>query len=283
MKFSLIFFMFLMSFVSCSFFEKKSSEKIIAKVNNLLLYESDLVKHIPSNLSYKDSVIFTSQFIDNWATKQLLKQRALLNLDKSKIEIFEKMANDYKLDLYSNAYLNALITKKMDTVVSNNELDTLYKYSKQNYKLNEELLKYRYISLEKNYKDLQSIKSKFKRFSFDDKTTLDSLSFQFTSFSLNDSVWFKKTMLIKNLPGLQIGNNIELLKKPNFIQFEDSIRVYLVQINDLLKRYDQAPKQYVQKTLKQIILNKRKLRLIKQLEIDVRKDAIQNKEYQIYN
>jgi hypothetical protein len=56
-----------------------------------------------------------------------------------------------------------------------------------------------------------------------------------------------------------------------------------VQINDLLKRHDQAPQDYVEKTLEQIILNKRKLKLIKQLEIDVRKDAIQNKEFQIYN
>jgi hypothetical protein len=89
--------------------------------------------------------------------------------------------------------------------------------------------------------------------------------------------------VIEDLPMLNTPKNIELLKKTNFLQFEDSIRVYLVQINDLLKRHDQAPQDYVEKTLEQIILNKRKLKLIKQLEIDVRKDAIQNKEFQIYN
>jgi hypothetical protein len=89
--------------------------------------------------------------------------------------------------------------------------------------------------------------------------------------------------VIEDLPMLNKPKNIELLKKTNFLQFEDSIRVYLVQIHDLLKRHDQAPQDYVEKTLEQIILNKRKLKLIKQLEIDVRKDAIQNKEFQIYN
>jgi hypothetical protein len=268
---------------SCSFFEKNKYEKSIAKVNEVILYESDLIKHLPKKLTYNDSVLFVTQFINNWATKQLLKQRAILNLESSKIQLFEEMANDYKLELYSNAYLNALIAKKLDTIIPNSELDTLYKYSKKNYTLNEVLLKYRYIILEKDYKDIESVKKKFIRYNFNDKIILDSLSIQFTSFNLNDTLWVKKNKLEENLPILKIGNNIELLKKSNFLQFEDSIRVYLVQINDLLKRHDQAPQQYVEKTLEQIVLNKRKLRLIKQLEIDVRKDAIQNKELQIYN
>jgi hypothetical protein len=56
-----------------------------------------------------------------------------------------------------------------------------------------------------------------------------------------------------------------------------------VHINNVLKRHDQAPKNFVASTLTQIILNKRKLKLIKQLEIDIRKDAIQNNEFEIYD
>ena len=268
---------------SCSFFGKKEQEKSIARVNEVYLYESDFIKHLPENLSVKDSTLFANQYINNWATKQLLKQHAILNLDESKLETFEQLAQDYKLELYTNAYLDAIITKQLNTEISNSEFDTLYKYSKQNFKLNEELLKYRYICLEKDYKDLKSIKEKFKRFDNEDKVVLDSLSIQFNSFMLNDSLWVKKSLVIKTLPIINTPKNIQLLKKSNFLQFEDSIRVYLVRVNDLLKRNEQAPQEYVKRTLEQIILNKRKLKLIKQLEIDVRKDAIQNKEFEIYN
>ena len=268
---------------SCDFFEKKEEEKSIARVNDVHLYESDFIKHLPENLSEKDSTLFANRYINNWATKQLLKQHAILNLDDSKLETFEQLAQDYKLELYSNAYLDALITKQLNTVISKSEFDTLYKYSKQNFKLNEELIKYRYISLKKDYKDLKSIQKKFKRFDNDDKVVLDSLSIQFNSFMLNDSMWIKKSLLLKTLPIINTPKNIQLLKKSNFLQFEDSIRVYLVRVNDLLKRNEQAPQEYVEQTLEQIILNKRKLKLIKQLEIDVRKDAIQNKEFEIYN
>ena len=36
-------------------------------------------------------------------------------------------------------------------------------------------------------------------------------------------------------------------------------------------------------TIKQIVINKRKLELVRQLEKDITKDAIKNKQFEIYN
>jgi hypothetical protein len=271
------------TFSSCNFFNTQEDKDVIAKVNDQYLYKSDFINDYPENLSQEDSILFANQYIDNWATKQLLKQRAVLNLDQEKLSDFDELAEDYKLDLYTNAYLNALIVRKLDTIISKAEYDTLFKYSKDNFKLNEELLKFRYITIDKDYNDIKNIEDRFKRFDSIDKVTLDSLSIQFHSFMLNDSIWVKKSQLLQKLPITVNEMDSQLLKKSNFIQFEDSIRLYLVQINDLLKRNEQAPQEYMEQTLKQIILNKRKLKLIKQLEIDVRKDAIQNQEFEIYN
>ena len=272
-----------MTLNSCQLFKSEEEKETIARVNDDYLYKSDFINDYPGNLSKEDSILFSNQYIDNWATKQLLKQRAVLNLDSEKLSEFDQLAEDYKLDLYTNAYLNALIVKKLDTVISATEFDTLFSYSKQNFKLNEELLKFRYLTIDKNHNDIKNIEKRFKRFDSIDKMVLDSLSIQFHSFMLNDSIWVKKSQLLQKLPISANGMDSQLLKKSNFIQFEDSIRLYLVRINDLLKRNEQAPQEYMEQTLKQIILNKRKLKLIKQLEIDVRKDAIQNQEFEIYN
>jgi len=280
---NILLILILLVVVSCSFFEKQTQEKTIARVNDAYLYESDYIKQLPEYLSKKDSTLFATQYINNWATKQLLKQHATLNLGEDKLESFNQLAQEYKLELYANAYLDALIAKQLDTVISKSEFDILYKYSKQNFKLNEELLRFSYISIDKDYKDLNSIKDKFRRFNDQDRILLDSLSIQFNSFMLNDSLWVKKSQVLKTLPIINDSKNLELLKKSNFLQFEDSIRVYLVRVNEFLKRNEQAPQEYVEQTLEQIILNKRKLKLIKQLEIDVRKDAIQNKEFEVYN
>lgn len=56
-----------------------------------------------------------------------------------------------------------------------------------------------------------------------------------------------------------------------------------MQIEDVLNQNDLAPQVYVKPTIKQIVINKRKLELIKQLEKDITKDAIKNKQFEIYN
>ena len=56
-----------------------------------------------------------------------------------------------------------------------------------------------------------------------------------------------------------------------------------MQINDVLLRGDTAPLEYLKPTIDQIVINQRKLELIKQLEKDITQDAIKNKQFEIYN
>ena len=98
---------------------------------------------------------------------------------------------------------------------------------------------------------------------------------------LNDSIWIKNDVLIGALPVLKYSNS-QVLKKTNFTQLQDSLGVYLVKIEDRLNVRDIAPISYIRPSLEQIILNKRKLELIKKLEKDITKDAIKNNDFEIY-
>ncbi|MGB6268258.1 MAG: peptidyl-prolyl cis-trans isomerase, partial [Olleya sp.] len=96
-------------------------------------------------------------------------------------------------------------------------------------------------------------------------------------------VWIRVDQAINKIPVVTPENRNELLKKSNFIQLKDSLGLYLMQINNVLLRNDTAPLEYVRPTINQIVINKRKLELIKQLEKDITKDAIKNKQFEIYN
>jgi hypothetical protein len=110
---------------------------------------------------------------------------------------------------------------------------------------------------------------------------LNSLSIQFKEYNFNDSIWVKKEALVSTLIVLK-ENSEQVLKKSNFTQLQDSLGVYLVKIEDILKPNDIAPLSHIEATIKQIILNKRKLELIKKLEKDITKDAIKNNNFEIY-
>jgi hypothetical protein len=56
----------------------------------------------------------------------------------------------------------------------------------------------------------------------------------------------------------------------------------LLKINKSVYRNDIAPLDYIKPTLKQILLNKEKLNFVSKFEQDLIKDAIENKELEIY-
>jgi len=273
----------LLLFFSCNFFKKEEDKTPLAKVNDTYLYLEDLKDLIPEGTSEEDSTLLVTNFINRWATQQLLIDGALINLNEEKQESFDKLVEQYKNDLYTKAYLEALVQRSLDTNVTTEEAQSFYNKNVEAFKLNENLIKFRYINIDENRQDFDDITEKFKRYNSEDKKVLDSISIQFKSYSLNDSIWIKVSQVFNKIPAVTLRNQNQLLKKSNFIQLKDSLGVYLMQINDVLLRNSLAPLEYVKPTINQIVINKRKLELIRELEKDITKDAIKNKQFEIYN
>jgi len=269
--------------MSCSFFEKQDNRIPVARVNNNYLYQEDIQSLVVEGTSPTDSTLLVNGFVNRWATQLLLVDGAERNLPERMQTDFNKLVDQYKKDLYTKAYLEALVKKNIKTTVSADETKAVYEKNKESFKLNEELIKFRYINIPHNILHKEDIKKRFKRYNAEDKVYLDSVSIQFKSYSLNDSIWIKVAQISEKIPVINADNKKELLKKTNFLQLKDSLNLYLMQINDVLLQNDYAPLEYVKPTINQIVINKRKLELIKQLEKDITKDAIKNKEFEIFN
>lgn len=269
--------------LSCVYFKETDDRVPIARVNDSYLYEDDIKDLIAEGTSEEDSTLIVNGFINRWATQRLLIEGALLNLPINKQEDFNKLVTQYKNDLFTKAYLDALVNKNINTTVTLDQAKEVYENNKETFKLNEELVKFRYISLPQNALNRSDVEKRFKRYNQEDKRYLDSISVQFKTYSLNDSIWIKVSQIVEKVPVVNSDNKKELLKKSNFLQLKDSLNLYLMQINDVLFQNDYAPLEYVKPTIDQIVINKRKLELIKLLEKDITKDAIKNKQFEIYN
>ncbi|WP_435138768.1 peptidyl-prolyl cis-trans isomerase [Formosa sp. A9] len=268
---------------SCTFFKSEDTRIPIARVHESYLYTEDLKDLVTAGTTKEDSILLVQNFINSWATQQLLVAGAKRNLNEEKLANFQRLVEQYKRDLYSKAYLEALVSRSLNDTVSLAEAESYYSDNVEAFKLNEDLVKFRYINLDENRLDFKEIKEQFQRFNANDKRALDSISIQFKSYALNDSIWIKVSQVLHKIPVVSAENKDQLLKKSNFIQLKDSLGVYLMHINDVLLRGSTAPLEYVKPTIDQIVVNKRKLELIRDLEKDITKDAIKNKQFEIYN
>jgi hypothetical protein len=269
-------------FVSCEFLglEKKeaSVNQPVATVFNQNLYKEDIKDLLPKNIAPEDSIILVRSIINNWATKQLLLRKAEENNSQNDNAEINDLVRDYRQALLINGYKERLIKQQLDTVISEEEIDTYYQENSANFRLNEELIKTRYMHFSEDLIDKKEVIKLFKKGAIEDLEELEMRQLSFKLIMLNDSTWTPLENVLLKTP----FSRANLLKKTKFLQKEDSLGVYLVAVNDVLKRNDIAPKSYIEPTIKQMILHQRKLQLIRDIEKIILKDAIQNKSFQIH-
>ena len=140
----------------------------------------------------------------------------------------------------------------------------------------------RYIALPSENIDLLEIKNKLIRFQEEDIRFLDSLTFQFNSYGLKDSLWLTKRELIRTLPIINENNFENYLKKSQFFLVEDAFEVYLLFVNNYMLRNEVAPLVSIENTIRKIVFNKRKLDFIKQFDKEILQDAIRTNKFQLY-
>jgi hypothetical protein len=274
----------LVATAACSFFNKtpENQGKAIARVGNDFLYEEDIKTLITSGITLQDSALVVNNYINNWAASKLLVEKAKINLSEEKQSELNKLVETYMADLYARACKEALVAKSIDTTVSKNQLQQYYEANKENFKLNEELLKLQYIQLPVAFSNKDVIVQKFRNQTDANKKYLDSVAIQFTSYHLNDSVWVRASQVFNKISAINKENKEKYLKKSQFFELNDSLGVYLVKINDVLLRNEIAPLLYIQPTVQQIIINQRKLDFMKNLEKDILDQAIKKKDFEVY-
>jgi len=269
-------------FISCDFLglQKKdiSVRKPIASVHNNNLYTEDIKLLIPKNIEKNDSLVFTRSIINSWAVKQLLLKKAEDNNTQNDNSEINNLVKDYRQALLINGYKERLIKQQLDTLIEQQEIIDYYKLNSKNFRLNEELIKTRYLHFSNDLIDRKEVVKSFKKGTIEDLEELEIKQLTFKQMMLNDSVWTPLENVLLKIP----FSRINLLKKTKLLQKEDSLGLYLVTIKDVLLRNQIAPLSYIKPTIKQMILHQRKLQLIRVLEKIILKDAIQNKSYKIH-
>lgn len=269
--------------VSCdSFFKEDPELEPIARVGEAYLYAKDLKPFITDGMSRQDSAAFAVNFINKWASKQLLLSKSKINLSEEELSAFNRLVDDYRTDLYTRAYIDALVQQASDTVISNAQLELFYESQKENFKLTEKLVQLRFVVLPNQFLDKEVVVDKIKAFERDDKSYLDSIAVQFKKIHFNDSIWVSASRVMDEITPLNSLNEGRYLKKSQFFELQDSLGVYLGKVTNVLDVNDIAPLSYIEPDIKRVLLNRRRLAYTRKLETEIIDEGIKTNEFEIY-
>ena len=263
---------------SCNNFKDDKSQNI-AKYKDQILKRSQLIELVRES-NYEDSIITTNKVINEWAVNNILIEKAELNLTAKDLSSLDKLVEKYKSELYSTAYLDALINSSINSEIDTTEIENLYKKNIDLFKLKDNIYKVVFVKIPKDFSDISDVRNKLRNFKKYEKF-LDSISYRFSDYSLDTRTWrtendLKKIFLFLN------NQKLNSLKNYSFLQTKDSLNLYLIKVLEFKKIGSYAPIDYVFPTLEYMSINLRKKKLTQLIKTDLIKNAIQNNELEIF-
>lgn len=274
--------LFALTAFSCNSFREEQKPQAVARVNDAYLYKEDLKGIVPAGTSKEDSIAIVKSYIDRWASQKLLYNAAKVNLGKEKQAEYDELVRQYQIDLYTKAYIEEVVKTTVDTVVTKDELAKYYNANKENFRTTGTLVRLKYIRLDKNHPKFATIRSRFGSSNKKDLKALNDMAIQFKSYAFNDTTWVDMNQVYTKLPFITPDNRDKYISSGISYQYPDSTDVYLVKVARVIDRNQVSPFEYIRPTLEQLIINNRKLELIKKFEKEITDDAIKDKKYEIY-
>lgn len=236
---------------------------------------------IPAGIPPRDSIKIARNYIEEWIRQQVVLKKAEDNLDKDKVDV-EKQLRDYRNSLITFEYKKELTEQRLDTVVGDGEINSYYEKHKGDFELKFNIVKVLYLKLEKHSPHLDKVKRWYKSELPKDRQSLEDYSRQYAlNFFLDDNTWLLFDDILKEVP-IKTYDQEQFLKNNRFIEIEDSVNVYLVNIKGFRIKDSVSPLSFEKENIRNYILNQRKLDLIEEMEKKAYEDALKNHDFEIF-
>lgn len=263
---------------SCN--NRKGDENALATYDGKSLYLSDLTHSFPDKMDKNDSIKLLKKLVDNWLSRQLLYDRAMRQRLHNENEINYKV-EQYKEDLVIHQYQSRLISEKIDTTITIEQIKSYFDKHIGEFRLKDNVAKLYFVKIPKSVPNAYQVREWLYQVGNEDKLMeLKEYSYQNARYYDFDNEWVNANSVFEMI-NEPLTDSKKFLENYKVYQKRDSLYYYFVRINEYLLKGDLAPMEYILGDLKQIILSKRRIQFINDLESNLRREAKNNKKIQI--
>ena len=253
-------------------------DQVVAKVGKEKLYLSELADYIPAGSSPEDSASLALQYINSWASERLYVKAAERGLSKEEKNVSAEL-EAYRRSLLGYKYEQHYINDRLDTLITNAQTEAYYNSHREALELP---LKLRFVDIMSDSPNYNEILGKLPSDSGSALEDLDSLV-HVSALRYFDSSqeWVDAAVAAREF-GLDYNTMLSKLQNGFIIhELEDRGETRAAYVFDI-RRTGQAPLEYCRNSIRDNILIERKRDLLRNLEQDLLTNALESKEFVIY-
>jgi len=267
--------------VTCQKKVDGTNEDVIVRVGNKSLSKSELEKNISKGLSTEDSMVLAEKFVRLWIKDNLLYDIAVKNLgDREEIK---QLVENYRRSLIIYQYQEQLINEKLSKEIGETEMKQYYQEYSDKFVLDKTLIKGLFLKIPVEAPQIDEVRKWYKSSTQASLGNIEKYSVQNAAiYDYFYDKWVDFNELLENMPIPQVNHTVVIKNNKN-IELQDSSYYYFLHIEDFLLPGDNAPFEYAQSTIKELLMNRRRMEFLRRIEDDLYNSALNKGQIQYYN
>lgn len=247
---------------------------VAVRVGDAVLYKEEIEAQIPKGTLSQDSAHIAEKIINDWTLQQVMLKKAKENSAVS-AAAFEKQIEEYKNSLILYDYQNRVLSQRLDTVVSEEEIAAYYQQNMPQFYLKSNIVRVRFVKLRKDHRLADKIKKAVFTAELSDEDMLQLAKWcrqAADNYYLEEDQWLYFNDLLREVP-IQTYNQENFLKNNRNIEISAGDAVYYVRIVDFKVRDMVSPLNFETDRIRQILLNHRRQVFLQKMQRDLMREA----------
>lgn len=258
-----------------------SEDPLMAQVFDKKLFASEVNSVIPETMDSTERILARNAYVDRWIKENVLLHEAEKNIPPD-LQI-DRLVKDYQASLVMLQYEKSVAESLLDTVISDQELESYYEANKSQYQLESTIVRCHFIKIPRTLDDrtIKKIENSWKSDKTADFRDLVSLSTTFAeTYYLSDSIWYKLDVISQEMP--QGSISLSAIRNNKVFQLTNDDYYYFLKILDVKDKTEIAPLAFIQEQASRVILHKRKIELLEKLKEDLYQRAVSRNNIKIF-
>ena len=266
-------FFYLISIVLIFSCKEESEEGWVVRYRDDVITNTELKQVMPKNLPEDDSLKFVNAYVKNWVMNRVLITEKDELLTEEEINKLELKVAKYREDLTEIMIEDKLIIGFSDSV-SEQDLMQYYKDFPETFVLKNDILSYRIMEIPTD--SLRRYRDMMRDNKIAELEKLLKTNNYYHDFKANN--WIEKDKLIETDILPEKLKKLNLLVENQIFTENKNDNTFVFQTIEIGKSGSPAPYNYIKPTIKNVLLNKRKLNLLSQKKNELYEKVLENDE-----
>jgi hypothetical protein len=273
------FFISVLLFSSCN--KRNGEDAIVAEVGDKVLTVSQLSEVIPDNTNATDSMNLAERYIQNWVIEQLVVENAEKSLSEEK-QNFDALIENYRKTLLTYAYEQEWVRQKLDTLVSDEEIEKYYSDNEKNFQLKDYILKVKFCAIASDSKNVSQLRKLFISQKPEDFVKWMQMCVDIgASYYFDEDKWLLWDEFTKQVP-IEVYDVQTFLQKKKTLEFEKESNLYMLTVTDYQLSGSRSPLSFEREKIRNMIINRRKMELLEKMRQDLYNKALEENKIKTY-